>query len=185
MNCCCSVTQSCPTLAAPWTAVQQTSLPLTISRSLSKFISISSVIQPSHLILWHPLLLLPSIFPSVRDFPNQLAVHIRWPKYWNFSFNISTANEYSALISFKIDWFGLLAVHTNPPSKQDTNLNIKRQTIQSQTKLTDTPKLTTDTALPSRKTRSSSIHQNTNTSYPNQETFTSHRSNLIHREHHK
>ena len=77
----------------------------------SKFMSIESVMTSSHLILWPPpLLLLPSIFPSIRDFPNESAVHIRWPKHWSFSFSISLSNEYSGLISLKIDWFDLLAV---------------------------------------------------------------------------
>ena len=90
--------------------LQHVSLSLTVSWSLPKFMSIALVIPSSHLILWHPLLLLPSIFPSIRDFSNELAVHIRWPKYWNFSFSISTSNKYSGLISFKIDWFHLLGV---------------------------------------------------------------------------
>ena len=94
------------------------SLSLTVSWSLPKFMSIALVIPSSHLILWHPLLLLPSIFPSIRDFSNELAVHIRWPKYWNFSFSISTSNKYSGLISFKIDWFDLLAVQGTPKSLQ-------------------------------------------------------------------
>ena len=90
--------------------LQHVSLSLTVSWSLPKFMSIALVIPSSHLILRHPLLLLPSIFPSIRDFSNELAVHIRWPKYWNFSFSISTSNKYSGLISFKIDWFHLLGV---------------------------------------------------------------------------
>ena len=94
----------------PWTAARQASLSLTISRSLPKFMSIASVIPSSHLILWYPLLLLPSIFPSIRNFPNQLTVCIRWPKYWSFSFSISSSNEYSGLISLNIDWFDLPAV---------------------------------------------------------------------------
>ena len=88
----------------------QGSLSFTISRSLPKFMSIASLMLSSHLILWHPLLLLPSIFPSIRDFSNELAVLIRWPKYWSFSFSISPSSEYSGLISLKIDWFDLLAV---------------------------------------------------------------------------
>ena len=92
------------------TAAHQASLSLTISWSLPKFMSIASVMPTSHLILWCPLLLLPSIFPSTRDFSNELAVHIRWPKYWSFSFSISPSNNYSGLISLKIDWFYLLAV---------------------------------------------------------------------------
>ena len=90
--------------------LQHASLSLTVSWSLPKFMSIALVIPSSHLILWHPLLLLPSIFPSIRDFSNESAVHIRWPKYWNFSFSISTSNKYSGLISFEIDWFHLLGV---------------------------------------------------------------------------
>ena len=80
-------------------------LSLTISRSLPKFMSIASVMPSSHLILWHPLPLLPSIFPGIRDFSNESAVPIRWPKYWNFNFNLSLSNDYSGLISLKIDWF--------------------------------------------------------------------------------
>ena len=96
--------------ATPWTAALQASLSLIISWSLPKFMSIASVMASSHLILWCPLLLLPSIFPSIRDFSNKLAVCFRWAKYWSFSFSISPFNEYSWLISFKIDWFDLLAV---------------------------------------------------------------------------
>ena len=80
------------------------------SRSLPKFTSIALVMPSSHLILWHHLLLLPSIFPSIRDFSNESAVRIRWPKYWSFSFSISPSSEYSGLISFRIDGFDLLAV---------------------------------------------------------------------------
>ena len=94
----------------PWTAACQASLSITISRSLPKLTSIESVMPSSHLILCHPLLLLPSIFPSSRVFSSELALCIRWPKYWSFSFSISPFNEYSGLISFKIDWFDLLAV---------------------------------------------------------------------------
>ena len=82
----------------------------TISQSLIKLMSIESVIPSSHLILCLPLLLLPSIFPSIRVFSNELALCIKWPKYWSFSFSISLSNEYSGLISFRIDWFDLLAV---------------------------------------------------------------------------
>ena len=95
--------------ATPWTAAHQASQSLTISQSLPKFMSIASVMPSSHLILWHPPLLLPTIFPSIRDFYNEPAVRIRWPKYWSFSFSISPSNEYSGLISLKIDWFDLLA----------------------------------------------------------------------------
>ena len=94
----------------PWAAARQASLSLTISRSLPKFMSIASVMPFNHLILWHPLFLLPSIFPSIRDFSNELAVCIKWPKYWSFSFSISPYSEYSGLIFLKIDWFDLLAI---------------------------------------------------------------------------
>ena len=97
-------------IVTPWTAARQASLSLTISRSLPQFTSFALVMPSSHLILWCPLLLLPSIFPSIRDFSNELSVCIRWPKYWSFSFSISPTNEYSRLISPKTDWFDLLAV---------------------------------------------------------------------------
>ena len=96
--------------ATPWTAACQASLSITNSWSLIKLMSIKSVMPYSHLILCHPLLLLPSIFPSIRVFSNELALCIRWPKYWSFSFNISPSNEYSGLISSRIDWLDLLAV---------------------------------------------------------------------------
>ena len=96
--------------ATPWTAACQASLSITNSQSLLKLMPIKSVMPPNHLILCHPLLLLPSIFPSIRVFSNESVLHIRWPKYWSFSFNISPSNEYSGLISFGIDWFDLLAV---------------------------------------------------------------------------
>ena len=92
-----------------WTAARQASLSFTISQSLLKPMSIESVMPFSHLILCR-LLLLPSIFPSIRVFSSELAHHIRWPKCWSFSFSISPSNEYSALISFRNDWFDLLAV---------------------------------------------------------------------------
>ena len=106
LYCCCSGAQSCPT---PWTAARQASLPITNSWSLPKLISIESVMPSSHLILCHPLLLLPSLFPSIRVFSNESALHIRWLKYWSFSFSISPSNEHSELISFGIDWLDLLA----------------------------------------------------------------------------
>ena len=96
--------------AIPWTAAHQASPFLTTSQSLPKFMFIASVMPPSHLILWGPRLLLPSIFPSIRDFSNESDFHIRWPKYWSFGFSISPSNEHSGLISFRIDWFDLLAV---------------------------------------------------------------------------
>ena len=94
----------------PWTAARQASLSITNSRSLLKLKSIESVIPSNHLILCHPLFLLPSIFPSIRVFSNESVLRVTWPKYWSFSFSISPANEYSELISFRIDWFDLLAV---------------------------------------------------------------------------
>ena len=94
----------------PWTAARQASLSFTNSWSLLKLMSIESLMLSNQLILCHPLLLLPSIFPSTRVFSTELALCIRWPKYWSFSFSISHCNEYSALISFRIDWVDLLAV---------------------------------------------------------------------------
>ena len=96
--------------ATPWTAARQASLSITNSWSLFKLMSIESVMPSNHLILCHPLLLPPSIFPSIRVFSNESVLHIRWPKYWSFSFSISPSNEYSGLISFRIDWLDLLAV---------------------------------------------------------------------------
>ena len=94
----------------PWTAARQASLSITNFRSLLKLMSIESVMPSSHLILCHPLLLLPSVFPSIRVFSNESVLRIRWPKYWSFSFNISPSNEHPGLISFKMDWLDLLAV---------------------------------------------------------------------------
>ena len=94
--------------ATPWTTTRHASLSISNSWSLLKLMSIESVIPSNHLVLWHPLLLLPSVFPSIRVSSNDLALCIRWPKYWSFSFSISPSNEYSVLISFRIDWFGLL-----------------------------------------------------------------------------
>ena len=96
--------------ATPWITARQASLSITNSWSLLKLISIESVMPSNHLILCCPLLLLPSIFPSIRVFSSELVLHIRWPKYWSFSFSISPSNEYSGLISFRIDWLDLLAV---------------------------------------------------------------------------
>ena len=90
-------------------AAHQASLSITTSRSLLKLMSIASVMPSNHLILCCPLLLPPSIFPSIRVFSNELVLHIRWPKYWSFSFNINPSNVYSGLISYRIDWFDLLA----------------------------------------------------------------------------
>ena len=103
----CSVTSDS---VSPQAAKCQSSWSITNSQSLLKFMSIESVMPSNHLILCHPLLLLPSIFPSIRVFSSKLVLCIRWPKYWCSSFSISPSNEYSGLISFKIDWFDLLAV---------------------------------------------------------------------------
>ena len=97
------------TKLTPWIAAQQVSLSFTVSQSLLKFMSIESMIS-DHLILYHPLIHLPSMFPSIIVFSNELALCIRWPKYWSFNFNISSFNEYSGLISFRIDWFDILVV---------------------------------------------------------------------------
>ena len=95
----------------PWTSARQASLSITNSQSLLKLMSVELGMPSNHLILCHPLLLLPSIFPSIRVFSSESVLHIRWPKYW--SFNISPSNEYSGLISFRIDWFDLLAVQVS------------------------------------------------------------------------
>ena len=104
----------------PWTAVDQPSLSFTISQSLLKLISIESVMPSNHLTLCHPLLLLPSVFPSIRVFSNESALHIRWPKYWSYSFSISPSNKYSEFIFFRIDSFDLLAVQGTFKSLQHT-----------------------------------------------------------------
>ena len=96
--------------ATPWTAARQASLSITKSWSLLRLMSIKLVMPSNHLILCHILLLLPSIFPSIRVFSNESALCIRWPNYWSFSFSINPSNEYSRLTSFRIDWFDLLAV---------------------------------------------------------------------------
>ena len=105
---CCSVTKSC-LFATPRTAAYEGPLSFTISRSLLRLMSIELVMPSNHLIFCCPLLL-PSIFPSIRVFSNELALRIRWPKYWSFSFSINPSNEYLGLIFFRIDWFALLAV---------------------------------------------------------------------------
>ena len=99
-----------PLFTTPWTAAYQASLCFPISQSLLKIKSIESTMQCNHLTLCHPLFLLLSIFPSIRVFSNELALCIRWPKYWSFSFSISPSNGYSGLISFRMDWLALLAV---------------------------------------------------------------------------
>ena len=94
----------------PWTAAHQASLSTTTSQSLLKLMSIESLMPSNHLILCHPLLFPPSVFPSIRVFSNESVFHIRWPKYWSFSFSINPSNEHSGLISFRMDWLDLLAV---------------------------------------------------------------------------
>ena len=105
-----SFAHSCWLFVTPWIGAHQASLSFTISQSLHKLMSIELVMPSNHLILCCPLLLLPSIFPSIGVFSNELALHIKWSKHCSFSFNISPSNEYSRLISFRIDWFDLLAV---------------------------------------------------------------------------
>ena len=104
----CSVVSS--SLRPPWTTTHQASLPFTISQSLLKFMSMEAVKPPNLLILCPPLLLLPSIFPSISVFSNESALHMKWPKYWSFSFSISPTNEQPGLISFRMDWLNLLAI---------------------------------------------------------------------------
>ena len=107
--CCCSVTHI-RLFVTPWTAAHLGFLSFTISQSLLKLMSIESMMPSNHLIFCHPLLFLPSIFPRIRVFSSESVLHIRWPKYQSFSFSISPSSEYSGLISFRIDWFYLLAV---------------------------------------------------------------------------
>ena len=104
----------------PWTAAYQASLSFIIFQSLFRLVSTELVALSNHLILYCPLLLLPSIFPRIRVFSNDPALRIRWPKYWRFNFSISPSNEYSGLISFKIDWFDLLAVQGTLKSSLET-----------------------------------------------------------------
>ena len=94
----------------PWTAARLAPLSFSISRSLLRLMSVESVMPSNHLILCRPLFLLPSVFPSIRVFSNESVLHIKWPKYWSFSFSISPSSEYSGLISFRMDWLDLLAV---------------------------------------------------------------------------
>ena len=113
--------------ATPRTVAHQASLSITNSQRLLKLMSIESVMPSNHIILCHPLLLLPSIFPSIRVFSNESALHMRWPKYWNFSFSISPSNEYSGLISCRVDWLDLLAClrdcQESSPTLQFKNIN--------------------------------------------------------------
>ena len=107
----------------PWTAAHRASLSSTNSWSLPKRMSIQSVMPSNPLILCHPLLLSPSIFPSIRVFSNQSGPHLRWPKYWSFSFNISPSNEHSGLTSFRMDWLDLLAAQESSPIPQFKSIN--------------------------------------------------------------
>ena len=109
--------QARPTLRDPWTATHQVSLSFTISQSLLKLMSTEVMMPSNHLILCRPLLLLPSLFPSIRVFPNESTLPIRWPKDWSFSFSISPSNEYSRLISFRMDWFDFLSVQVSTEIK--------------------------------------------------------------------
>ena len=102
--------------ATPWITARQASLSITNSQSLPKPMPIESLMPSSHLILCHPLLLLPSIFPSIRVFSNESALRMRWPKYWSFSFNISPSSEHPGLMSFRMGWLDLLAVQGTPKS---------------------------------------------------------------------
>ena len=113
-------------LVIPWTAACQASLSITNSRSLPKLMSIESVMPSNHLILCHPLLLLPSVFLSIWVFSNESAFHIRWPKYWSFSFNISPSSEHRGLISFRMGWLDLLTVQgilKSSPTPQFKSIN--------------------------------------------------------------
>ena len=107
----------------PWTAACLIPLSFTIYRSFLKLMSIESVMLSNHLILCHPVLLLPLVLPRIRVFSNELALHIRWPKYWTFSFSISPSNEYSGLFSFRIDWLDLLAVQRTFKSLLQHNIS--------------------------------------------------------------
>ena len=118
--------------ATPWTAAHQASLSITSSRSSLRLTSIESVMPSSHLILCRPLLLLPSIFPSIRVFYNESALCIRWPKYWSFSFSISPSNEHPGLISFRMDWLDLLAVQGTLKSLLQHHSSKKRQLFGAQ-----------------------------------------------------
>ena len=112
--------------ATPWTTARQASLSITNSRSPPKPMSIELVMPSNHLVLCRPLLLLPSIFPSIRVFSNESALHIRWPKYWSFSFSISPSNEHQRPISFRMNWLDLLAVqgtHKSSPTPQFKSIN--------------------------------------------------------------
>ena len=123
-----SVTQSCPTLCDPWTAAHQASLSITNYRRLLRLMSVESLMLSNHLILCHPLLLLPLIFPSIRVFSKESVLRMRWPEYWSFSFSISPFNEHPGLISLRMDWLdfpavqGLSRVFSTPQFKSINSL---------------------------------------------------------------
>ena len=125
--------------ATPWTTARQASLPITISQSLFKLTSIESVMPSNHLVLCCLLLLLPSVFPSIRVFSNESSPRIRWPKYWSFNFSISPSSEYSGLISFRMDWLDLLA---GPRDSQDSSPTPQFKSINSLVQLSH-PYITT------------------------------------------
>ena len=121
-----SVAKSCPTLCDPMNRSTPASLPVTNSWSPPKPVSIESMVSSNHLILYRPLLLPPSTFPSIRVFSNESVLHIKWPKYWSLSFNISPSNEHPGLISFRMDWLDLLAVQgtlKSSPAPQFKSIN--------------------------------------------------------------
>ena len=122
-----SVAQSCPTLCDPVDAARQASLSITNSRSSLKLMSVESVMPSIHLILCHPLLLLPSIFPSTRVFSNESVLRIRWPKYWSFTFSLSPSNEYSGLISFRMDW--LISLQHKGLSRVFSNTTVQKHQL--------------------------------------------------------
>ena len=126
-----------------WTAVHQASLSITDFQSLLKLMPIESVMPSNHLILCHPLLLLPSIFPSIRVFSNESVLCIRWPNYWSFSFSISPSNEYSGLISFRMDWLDLLAVQGTHKSVFSNTTVQKHQFFSAQLSLWSNPHIHT------------------------------------------
>ena len=109
-SCCCSGVQPCQLFVTPCTAACQAFLSFTISRSLLNLMSIALMMPSNHLVVCRPLLFMPSIFLNIRVFSSESVLHIRWPKYWSSNFNISLSNEYSELVSFRIDWFDLFAV---------------------------------------------------------------------------
>ena len=124
-----SVTQCVQTFVTTWTSPRQASLSITNSRSLLKLMSIESLMPSKHLILCQPLLLPPSIFPSIRVFSSESVLRIRWPKYWSFTFSISPSNEHPGLISFRMDWLDLLAV--SPRDSQESSPTPQFKSISS------------------------------------------------------